>query len=220
MVDERKPDDSELILMSPTPQRSRAGLQPLGLEEEAKNSFEGKMVNADDSESHNLKELSFSKDIDKTLLLPSSSFDFYEESNNSSSNNNAGNNNSNSNNIVEGSENTVAASAYGHNISEDNINDDIYTANNGSFPQTPPYAAQQEQDQTLRPHDQQDQQHQYQQMHQYQHHPQEKNEKSPLKIRWQRAELIGSGAFGRVYLGLDLDSGQLMAVKVGETMRG
>jgi hypothetical protein len=33
------------------------------------------------------------------------------------------------------------------------------------------------------------------------------------KIRWQRAELIGSGAFGRVYLGLNLDTGQLMAVK-------
>ncbi|GMH98600.1 hypothetical protein TrST_g10471 [Triparma strigata] len=38
------------------------------------------------------------------------------------------------------------------------------------------------------------------------------NEDEP-KIRWQRAELIGSGAFGRVYLGLNLDTGQLMAVK-------
>lgn len=36
---------------------------------------------------------------------------------------------------------------------------------------------------------------------------------SATKIRWQRAELIGSGAFGRVYLGLNLDTGQLMAVK-------
>eukprot|EP00951_Prasinocladus_malaysianus_P000883 scaffold6142_cov51-Prasinocladus_malaysianus.AAC.1 len=32
-------------------------------------------------------------------------------------------------------------------------------------------------------------------------------------IRWQQGELIGAGAFGRVYLGLNLDTGQLMAVK-------
>jgi len=39
------------------------------------------------------------------------------------------------------------------------------------------------------------------------------DEEPEPKIRWQRAELIGSGAFGRVYLGLNLDTGQLMAVK-------
>ena len=33
------------------------------------------------------------------------------------------------------------------------------------------------------------------------------------RIRWQRGELVGSGGFGRVYCGLDLDTGGLMAVK-------
>ena len=33
------------------------------------------------------------------------------------------------------------------------------------------------------------------------------------RIRWQRGELVGSGGFGRVYCGLDLDTGSLMAVK-------
>lgn len=32
-------------------------------------------------------------------------------------------------------------------------------------------------------------------------------------VNWERGELIGAGAFGRVYLGLNNDTGQLMAVK-------
>jgi hypothetical protein len=32
-------------------------------------------------------------------------------------------------------------------------------------------------------------------------------------IRWRRGELIGCGAFGRVYMGMNLDSGELLAVK-------
>ncbi|XP_009364204.2 mitogen-activated protein kinase kinase kinase NPK1 [Pyrus x bretschneideri] len=32
-------------------------------------------------------------------------------------------------------------------------------------------------------------------------------------IRWRKGELIGSGAFGRVYMGMNLDSGELFAVK-------
>jgi hypothetical protein len=32
-------------------------------------------------------------------------------------------------------------------------------------------------------------------------------------VSWTRGELIGAGAFGRVYLGLNNDTGQLMAVK-------
>lgn len=32
-------------------------------------------------------------------------------------------------------------------------------------------------------------------------------------IRWRKTELIGSGAFGRVYMGMNLDSGELVAVK-------
>jgi len=32
-------------------------------------------------------------------------------------------------------------------------------------------------------------------------------------IRWKKGELIGSGAYGRVYMGMNLDSGQLLAVK-------
>ncbi|XP_031270168.1 mitogen-activated protein kinase kinase kinase 2-like isoform X2 [Pistacia vera] len=39
----------------------------------------------------------------------------------------------------------------------------------------------------------------------------------PLKmsppIRWRKGELIGCGAFGRVYMGMNLDSGELLAVK-------
>ena len=32
-------------------------------------------------------------------------------------------------------------------------------------------------------------------------------------IRWKRAEVLGQGAFGVVYLGLNVDTGELMAVK-------
>lgn len=32
-------------------------------------------------------------------------------------------------------------------------------------------------------------------------------------IRWKKGELIGSGAYGRVYMGMNLDSGELLAVK-------
>lgn len=32
-------------------------------------------------------------------------------------------------------------------------------------------------------------------------------------FRWQRAEMIGSGSFGKVFLGLNLSSGEMMAVK-------
>ncbi|KAK4273465.1 hypothetical protein QN277_021859 [Acacia crassicarpa] len=37
-------------------------------------------------------------------------------------------------------------------------------------------------------------------------------ESSPM-IRWRKGELIGCGAFGRVYMGMNLDSGELLAVK-------
>ncbi|KAE8686726.1 Mitogen-activated protein kinase kinase kinase 2 [Hibiscus syriacus] len=33
-------------------------------------------------------------------------------------------------------------------------------------------------------------------------------------IRWRKGELIGSGAFGRVYMGMNLDSGELLAVLI------
>ena len=32
-------------------------------------------------------------------------------------------------------------------------------------------------------------------------------------IRWRKGELIGCGAFGSVYMGMNLDSGELIAVK-------
>lgn len=32
-------------------------------------------------------------------------------------------------------------------------------------------------------------------------------------IRWRKGELIGCGAFGRVYMGMNLDSGELIAIK-------
>ncbi|XVF57436.1 hypothetical protein PTKIN_Ptkin06aG0205100 [Pterospermum kingtungense] len=35
----------------------------------------------------------------------------------------------------------------------------------------------------------------------------------PPPIRWRKGELIGSGAFGRVYMGMNLDSGELLAIK-------
>ncbi|KAL5782551.1 hypothetical protein ACOSP7_007580 [Xanthoceras sorbifolium] len=38
-----------------------------------------------------------------------------------------------------------------------------------------------------------------------------KNDSPP--IRWRKGELIGCGAFGRVYMGMNLDSGELLAVK-------
>lgn len=36
---------------------------------------------------------------------------------------------------------------------------------------------------------------------------------SKIEFNWQKGGLIGSGAFGKVFLGLNLDTGQLMAVK-------
>ncbi|CAN4113438.1 unnamed protein product [Withania somnifera] len=32
-------------------------------------------------------------------------------------------------------------------------------------------------------------------------------------IRWRKGEIIGSGAFGRVYMGMNVDSGELLAIK-------
>jgi serine/threonine protein kinase len=36
---------------------------------------------------------------------------------------------------------------------------------------------------------------------------------SPSKLRWVKGELIGKGSFGSVYHGLDLETGEFMAVK-------
>lgn len=36
---------------------------------------------------------------------------------------------------------------------------------------------------------------------------------APTTIRWRKGELIGCGAFGQVYVGMNLDSGELLAVK-------
>lgn len=36
---------------------------------------------------------------------------------------------------------------------------------------------------------------------------------APPLIRWRKGELIGCGAFGRVHMGMNLDSGELLAVK-------
>ncbi|GBG59479.1 hypothetical protein CBR_g38503 [Chara braunii] len=36
---------------------------------------------------------------------------------------------------------------------------------------------------------------------------------NPAPIRWRKGELIGAGAYGRVYMGMNLDSGELLAVK-------
>ncbi|KAH9765182.1 mitogen-activated protein kinase kinase kinase 3 [Citrus sinensis] len=41
--------------------------------------------------------------------------------------------------------------------------------------------------------------------------PIEKTDAPP--IRWRKGELVGCGAFGRVYMGMNLDSGELLAVK-------
>ncbi|KAM3265637.1 mitogen-activated protein kinase kinase kinase NPK1 [Capsicum annuum] len=38
-----------------------------------------------------------------------------------------------------------------------------------------------------------------------------KDEASP--IRWRKGEMIGCGAFGRVYMGMNVDSGELLAIK-------
>ncbi|XP_058208495.1 mitogen-activated protein kinase kinase kinase NPK1-like isoform X2 [Rhododendron vialii] len=40
----------------------------------------------------------------------------------------------------------------------------------------------------------------------------EKEDASP-PVRWRKGELIGCGAFGRVYMGMNLDSGELLAIK-------
>lgn len=34
-----------------------------------------------------------------------------------------------------------------------------------------------------------------------------------VPIRWRKGEMIGCGAFGQVYMGMNLDSGELLAVK-------
>uniref|UniRef100_A0A7S3Y9E0 Protein kinase domain-containing protein n=1 Tax=Lotharella globosa TaxID=91324 RepID=A0A7S3Y9E0_9EUKA len=41
----------------------------------------------------------------------------------------------------------------------------------------------------------------------------QEDESFPEPIRWTRGELIGHGAFGKVYLGMNIESGSLMAVK-------
>lgn len=38
-------------------------------------------------------------------------------------------------------------------------------------------------------------------------------EEDMRKFNWQKGELLGVGAFGRVYMGLDTDTGQMLAVK-------
>jgi serine/threonine protein kinase len=42
--------------------------------------------------------------------------------------------------------------------------------------------------------------------------PAPRKEEAP-SIRWRKGELIGCGAFGRVYMGMNLDSGELLAIK-------
>lgn len=39
------------------------------------------------------------------------------------------------------------------------------------------------------------------------------NDEHVQTIRWRKGELIGCGAFGQVYMGMNLDSGELLAVK-------
>ncbi|KAK1416971.1 hypothetical protein QVD17_26091 [Tagetes erecta] len=43
--------------------------------------------------------------------------------------------------------------------------------------------------------------------------PPTRKEDAGSQIRWRKGELIGCGAFGRVYMGMNLDSGELLAVK-------
>lgn len=38
-------------------------------------------------------------------------------------------------------------------------------------------------------------------------------EEAPPRIRWRKGEMIGCGAFGHVFMGMNLDSGELLAVK-------
>eukprot|EP00741_Cyanophora_paradoxa_P001846 tig00000507_g1789.t1 len=38
-------------------------------------------------------------------------------------------------------------------------------------------------------------------------------EAPPQPIRWQRGEMLGAGAFGKVFLGLNVDTGELIAIK-------
>eukprot|EP01027_Heterolobosea_sp_BB2_P009532 GEZU01014040.1.p1 GENE.GEZU01014040.1~~GEZU01014040.1.p1 ORF type:complete len:724 (-),score=155.71 GEZU01014040.1:23-2155(-) len=39
------------------------------------------------------------------------------------------------------------------------------------------------------------------------------NNEEPQTLRWQKGEMLGRGAYGEVFLGMNLDSGELMAVK-------
>ncbi|KAG0463844.1 hypothetical protein HPP92_019913 [Vanilla planifolia] len=43
--------------------------------------------------------------------------------------------------------------------------------------------------------------------------PAEATKEEAPSIRWRKGELIGCGAFGQVYMGMNLDSGELLAVK-------
>ncbi|XP_058077708.1 mitogen-activated protein kinase kinase kinase NPK1-like [Magnolia sinica] len=43
--------------------------------------------------------------------------------------------------------------------------------------------------------------------------PKTQKENNTPPIRWRKGELIGCGAFGRVYMGMNLDCGELLAVK-------
>ena len=40
-----------------------------------------------------------------------------------------------------------------------------------------------------------------------------RSERAQRQIRWQRGQMIGQGAFGKVYMALNLDTGELMAMK-------
>jgi serine/threonine protein kinase len=39
------------------------------------------------------------------------------------------------------------------------------------------------------------------------------NQQIQQKVNWKKGELLGFGAYGQVFLGLNEDSGQLLAVK-------